>query len=101
MEADDRVLYQLITDRSGSTPKVSLEAPSAQATTRPGAKTPSYYYSVTTTSEGFYPVENIGVEIYEGITTIQGVRMIPRAAGSEVSPPLNETIFNEAQRPEL
>jgi len=95
------VLYQLTTDRSGTTPKVALEAPSARATTQPGTEIPSYFYSVNTISAGFYPVENIGVEIYEGVTTIQPVRMIPRAAGNEVSPPREETLFTESRRPDL
>lgn len=86
LDTPDEIVYTAYTDISGATPKIRLEAPSVEGSSGPGRSNPCYYYNIRTSKEGFYTIENVSVEIYAGITTLQTIRMIPRLADSRVAP---------------
>lgn len=71
------VLYSLRTNSSGLTPTVPLETPKASETLKPGDPQPFAYYNVEVGLEGYHPVEFIGLPIFDGITSLQQVVMIP------------------------
>lgn len=72
------VLYHTVfTDRSGLSPLMSLPAVSAQLSMKPGAYQPYTTYTVRVQKDGFYPVENTRVPIYEGIVARQPVNLVP------------------------
>lgn len=78
MENGSPVLYRTVfTDSSGLTPLLSLPAVSAQLSMQPGIKQPYVLYTVQVQKDGYFPVENTGVPIYEGILARQPVHLIP------------------------
>ena len=72
------VLYRTVfTDNSGFSPIMSLPAVSANLSLTPEAEIPYITYTIRVTKDGFYPVENTKVPIFEGITSRQPVYLIP------------------------
>lgn len=74
-------LFSMLTDSSGVTDTVSVPAPGKSASLTPGAKKPYATINIRVTRDGFYPVENVGVPIFDGILSEQNVNLIPREAG--------------------
>ncbi len=74
---DGRLLYSMRTDRDGLTPAVTLPAPPAGESLTPGAAIPYATYHLSVSYDGFYPVEGIGIPIFEGITAVQPVNLVP------------------------
>lgn len=82
------VLYSLRTDSNGLTPTVYLPAPPAGDSMKPGDSRPYSIYNVTVDYGGYYPVEGVGIPIFDGITSTQPVNLQPlseeaRIAGAE------------------
>ena len=77
--ANTSVFSSMITDRSGKTDKIALHAPSRDLSESPGNKKPYATYTVAVEKDGYYSVTNVGVPIFEGITSIQPVEMVPLA----------------------
>ncbi len=72
------VLYRTVfTDQSGLTPLMALPTVSAQLSMQPGNQNPFTLYTVQIEKNGFFPVENTGVPIYEGIIARQPVNLVP------------------------
>ena len=72
------ILYRTVfTDESGLTPLMALPTVSAQLSMRPGNVQPFTLYTVQIEKDGFFPVENTGVPIYEGIIARQPVNLVP------------------------
>ena len=80
----------LQTNRSGTTPKISLPAPPRDLSLSPidknGSQMPNTtpplpyaLYNIEIVKEGFYSVVDIGVKIFSGITAIQNTDLIPRS----------------------
>lgn len=72
----------LTTDKSGRTPKIALPAPPRNLSLSPsenGSSPPLPYslYNIEIVKEGFYPVTDIGVQLFSGITAIQSTDLIP------------------------
>ncbi len=77
-EGTSDVLYSLRTNVDGATRKVELQAPPKADSLRPGSPALPYsQYIISVQKDGFNSVENIGVPIFSGITSIQSVNMIP------------------------
>lgn len=75
--SDGRLLYSMRTDRDGLTPAVTLPAPPAGESLTPGAALPYTTYHLSVIYDGYYPVEGIGIPIFEGITAVQPVNLVP------------------------
>lgn len=73
------VFSSMTTDRSGKTEKISLPAPSRELSETPGNTKPYATYTVAVEKEGYYSVTNVGVPIFDGITSVQPVEMVPLA----------------------
>lgn len=70
-------LYSLITNDSGLTKTVSLDAPSQSESLTPGSYQPYSLYTIDVYLDGYYPIESVGVPIFAGITSIQPFNLIP------------------------
>lgn len=88
----DAALYSLITDRDGLTPTVRLAAPPAADSQAPmdaenGAPPtiPYSLYNVNISKGGYYPVENVGVPIFAGITAVQPVNLSPLTEQDDIA----------------
>ena len=75
--AENDVLYLLRTDEGGLTGPVGLPAPPAGDSREPGGEEPAGLYGVTVRDPGYYPVEAVGVQIYDGVTTVLPVDLVP------------------------
>ena len=80
IRSGDTLLYTLFTDRNGRTERVSLSAPAASLSLRPGIPNAFALYSVAVTAEGFHPFFFSNVPVFSGITSIQPAELIPENA---------------------
>ena len=71
------VIVKLTTGRNGMTPKISLAAPPRGNSTSPGIENPFATYNVDVQLDGFFPTSAQQVPIFDGITSIQPVNLIP------------------------
>lgn len=88
MADEGMLLYSMRTDRNGLTPTVSLPAPSFSASMTPGAAQPYAVYNISVTYDGYYPVEGVGVPVFDRITAVQPIALLPyteedRIAGAD------------------
>ena len=72
------VIVTLTTERNGLTPKVSLAAPPKENSTSPGRPTPFATYNVDVSLDGYFPTSIQKVPIFDGITSVQPINLIPR-----------------------
>lgn len=85
---EGKILYSLRTDSGGLTEAAALPAPPASESLKPGSARPYALYNVDITYPGYYPVENAAVPVFDRITAVQPVNLIPltendRLAGAE------------------
>ena len=73
----DNSLYELVTNSSGLTDEIELEAPSIAYSTAPSEPQPYAEYTVDVTAEGYEPAEISSNEILPDTTAILEVRMTP------------------------
>jgi hypothetical protein len=73
------VLYSLRTDASGQTPRVLLKTVSETLSESPGAASPYTTYAVSVRKNGYYYAEENEVPIFEGVTSVQPMDLIPVA----------------------
>jgi len=71
------VLYSLRTGNDGMTPTVRLRTPPRGDSLTPNGKVPFSEYLVTVKKEGFYGSENIGLPMFDGVTSVQKVDLLP------------------------
>lgn len=97
------IIASLITDRSGLAPALTLPAPPRAEAQRPGGTLPYSIYGIDVFLDGYYTPIFESVPIYDGITSVQNVGMIPlpengRADGSRED---DRIIYPESQQPPL
>lgn len=68
--------YQLLTDRSGVTPTLTLPAPPAGRSSSPAQENPFASYRVTTEKEGYYTQVTERAPVFEGVTSVQPILLI-------------------------
>ena len=78
------VIYSLLSDRDGRTPRVALDAPPAKNSASPEDATPYATYNIDVFMDGYTTLFFHNVPIFSGITSIQPAVMVP--AGS---PPIS------------
>lgn len=68
----------LVTDTSGLTPTVSVSAPPKSYSLSPtsGGK-PYSTVNISISADGYYPVENVGVPVFDGTVSQQNVNLLP------------------------
>ena len=85
---DGTAVALLTTDRDGNTPTIRLPSPPCSNSQSPDAGRPYALYQCTVRLKGYYDRTYVGIPVYEGITVIQPVVMIPLPeSGSELPPP--------------
>ena len=72
-------LYTLRTDSSGRTPKILLPTVAESLSEVPGNPYPYIAYTASVRKDGYYNVERTNIPIFEGITSIQPIDLIPLA----------------------
>ena len=75
------------TDRSGATPRIELPAPPRSLSVVPGNPHPYAVYGAEAAREGYYTNTYGDIPVFDGITSIQTVIMIPLPEGVETDPP--------------
>lgn len=97
------VIATAYTDISGKAGPFLLPAPSRQNSMTPDSgKETSYRYNIDTDAEGYYSVENLFVPIYDGVTALQSIELIPISSDNTVNDiPGDMTRFNESRGPNL
>lgn len=73
----DNVLYELLTNESGMTDELELEAPDITYSTAPSEPQPYAEYTVDVTADGYEPAEVSSNEILPDAAAILEVRMTP------------------------
>ncbi|MBP5209899.1 MAG: hypothetical protein J6125_03450 [Clostridia bacterium] len=82
------VVFDTLTDASGKTERLPLPVPEAELSETPGNPAPYATYNVLVQTPGYYMHESRAVPVFEGITSIQTVEMIPRSfAGDRTAAP--------------
>ena len=72
-----RLLYTLYTDATGRTAKAVLPAKRKELSLSPENSNPFTVYNIEVAKDGFYNNSYINVPIFQGITAIQPVELIP------------------------
>jgi len=71
------VLYSLVSGRDGNTERISLSAPAMGDSLTPGNEHPFAIYNLEVQLEGYRGQSYFALPIFEGITAIQPVDLIP------------------------
>lgn len=99
---NQNVMYSLLTDRDGLTPRVSLPAPLKESSQSSGQIKPFAVYSIEVYKEGYYPQFYQNVPIFDGITAVQPAQVIPLSDNGHSNPyVIDEQIFGEKENPLL
>ena len=92
------ILHVLRTGESGLTPTVELYAPPASESLTPGSSvTPFAPYLVTVELSGYQPVRELTVPIFDGITSLQPIVLVP--AQNDGSTPMPSPYLIRPQNP--
>ena len=83
-----RPLEEVMTNSSGQTENVSLNAPPTSYSLAPGLEQPYAEYNLMVTASGFEPLEISGTEILSGTTALQPVRLQPEGEGLQREQPV-------------
>ncbi len=76
-ENDSAVIATLTTGTDGLTPKIALAAPPRALSESPGNATPFSTYNIDVHLDGYPVVRAQNIPVFDGITSIQSVVMIP------------------------
>lgn len=84
---DGQIVASLRTDISGLTDTLALPAPSSALSQSPESTAIPYaVYDIRIFKEGYYPIEDISVPVFDKITAIQQANMIPLSEFAPISP---------------
>ena len=75
----------LKTDRQGRTELLSLPAPPRQTSLYPNNSKGYSTYNIEAYLDGYYPQQYINVPIFDGVTAIQNIRLVPIAENGRES----------------
>lgn len=96
------VIATLISGRDGNTPRLSLPAPPRANSQRPGNQPPYASYLAEIRLEGFFDQSYAGIPIFDGVTAIQPVEMIPLPENGQSDSHTPDGIrFYESEAPNL
>ena len=87
-DSDGGAVASLRTDRSGLTPTISLTAPPRSLSQRPenGGEIPYSTYTVQVVRDGYFSAEDYFVPVFDTVTSIQKVNLIPLSDLSPLTP---------------
>lgn len=96
------IVSTIVSDRSGLTPRVPLETLPRALSEAPGNQHPFYTYHVDVSKEGYYTQYYQNVPVFDGISAVQSVEMIPLPQnGYEGGLTPDSDRFFEGENPDL
>lgn len=95
---ESQLLSIMTTDESGLTDPLTIATPSPAESLTPGGNKPYTPVTIEIYADGYYGINNVGVPIYPGITSIQPARMIPVSDEDMTRYPLGNTFVNESDK---
>ncbi len=98
---DGAVIAVTLSDDGGMGESIELPAPLKENSLSPGGGKVSSLYTVDTDKEGYYHVINAGIPVFDGVTAIQQVLLVPIAKGSNPLEPNDLTRFENGSQPDL
>lgn len=96
--AESNIIAVMLTDSGGVSDIVALPAPPKENSLSPGQGPVCSYYTIDTDRSGYYSVVNSNVPIFDGITSVQQVLLVPVAGGNGVPVPNELTRFNDSSQ---
>ena len=101
-ESKGDVIASFTTNRDGNTPLILLPAPPRSNSLSPNNGIPYASYNLDVSLEGYFSQNYFNVPVFDGITAIQGVDMIPLPENGRTDSrtPDSERFF-ESQAPDL
>lgn len=72
-----RLLFSLLTDENGKTPKVALPAKDKSLSLTYGSKGPYTVYNIGVAKDGYYNNSYLKVPVFQGVSSIQPVELSP------------------------
>jgi len=87
LDDNGNLLHVLRTGEGGLTPTVTLAAPAASEGLTPGTK-PYRTYGVRVERDGYVPIAGIQTPIFDGITAVQPVTLLPVTQTGGMAPNL-------------
>ena len=85
---DTDVIFTLRTDESGKAERVALATKPIALSQTPNEEFPNLTYNILVTRDGYYDNTYLNVPIFEGITSIQEVFLIPLSEFSSPTDPI-------------
>ena len=95
------VVAVMIPDSAGTSEVLSLPAPPKENSFIPGSDNVSSFYIVDTYRDGYYEAIVYDVPIFDGVTSIQQVLLVPIAKGDLPLQPKDLTRIDISQMPDL
>lgn len=74
---NSNIIYTLTTDQSGKTQKVALSTKNKDLSLTPDNPVPYESYNISVNADGFYDSSYLNVPVFQGVTSLQGVNLIP------------------------
>ncbi len=99
--AESTVVAVMLTDSAGTSDVVALPSPPRGNSLEPGEADVSSLYTVDVARDGYYRVIHENVPIYEGVTSIQQIHLVPIAGGRPHQYPYDLNRYYEDKVPEL
>ncbi len=96
--SNGHLIYSLRTNNFGQTEKVALPTKSTSLSLAPGNLRPFTSYNVFVSSEGYFDSDVINVPIFQGITSLQPINLIPV---SEFASPADDVPFYDSRFVEI
>jgi hypothetical protein len=91
-EESSGVIYSLLSDRDGLTPKVALPAPPRAISAHPSESVPFSSWNIDVFKEGYVPVSFTGVPIYSSVVSVQPAVLVPISENFYTQQSYNESI---------
>ena len=85
---ETNVIYNLKSDKNGKTQKVALKTKPLNLSQTPNEPFPYLSYNILVTKDGYYDSTYLNVPIFEGVTSLQEVYLIPLSEFSSPTDPI-------------
>ena len=93
-----KLIATLKTDRTGKSDIISLSAPPRSSSLYPNKNKSYSTYNIEAYLEGYYPQQYINVPVFDGITAIQNINLVPIAENGRENVTYNTRFYeNENQ----
>ena len=95
------VVAVTITDNAGLSEIIELPTPPKENSLTVNGGEVASFYTVDTDKDGFYHVVNANIPVFDGVTAIQQVLLVPIAVGDNELQPNDLTRFENSELPNL